>query len=101
MRSVCGHGAGPSRPIVPVGWPVYGVWADPWELRSDSHQGLPGGHHLVTERGRGAVPARARSRLIWAPRPCPDGRRWLAQIWTIGAVGLAVPWFLASWWYPV
>jgi len=30
--------------------PVYGVWAALWELRSDGHQGLPGGHHLVTER---------------------------------------------------
>ena len=24
--------------------------AAPWELRSDGHQSLPGGHHLVTER---------------------------------------------------
>lgn len=31
----------PARPIVVVGWPVYGVWAPPWELRSDSCQGLP------------------------------------------------------------
>jgi hypothetical protein len=48
----------------------------PWDGRSTGcgrpqgscavtgHQGLPGGHHLVTERGRGAVPTRARSRPI-------------------------------------
>jgi len=46
----------------------------PWDGRSTrcgrphgscavtGHQGLPGGHHLVTERGRGTVPTRARSR---------------------------------------
>src|SRR5215472_9274617 len=27
LRSVCGCGAGPGRPIVPVGWPIYRVRA--------------------------------------------------------------------------
>ena len=39
LRSVCGYGAGPGRPIVSVGWPVYRVWAAPWELRSDGPSG--------------------------------------------------------------
>ena len=39
----------------------------PMEARSDGHQGLPGGHHLVTERGRGTVPTRTCSRLIGRP----------------------------------
>src|SRR5260370_1445857 len=43
-------------------WDGRSKGARPWELRSDGHQGLPGDHHLVTERGRGAVPTRTHSR---------------------------------------
>ena len=39
LRSVYGCGAGPCRPNVPVGGPVYRVWAALWELRSDGPSG--------------------------------------------------------------
>ena len=41
----------------------YRVWAAHGSCAVTGHKGLLGGHHLVTERGRGAVPTRARSRF--------------------------------------